>query len=427
MKTLYLGIFVVAALGAAEAPVVAQPGSTPYLKITAGQNAAIVDWPTNATGFILETASSLNAPVNWKAATNNFAVAGTNLEITVPGPNAPVFYRLHWISPGSSAIVAPAKTWTWVTFTNAYCMGGTPLGIGVNLNTNSSNLLIFLTGGGACWDETTCYVLDNATQGPFGQAQFNALVPGLQLAWICNRAAPDNPFKDYSFVYVPYCTGDVHSGSQIELYGTNVTMHVGYLNMAAYLRRLVPTLPGVQHVVLAGSSAGGFGAVFNWAQTQKAFGNARVDVIDDSGPILPASVQQEGYGVFLPTGEASLHWDVNASLPSACASCPTDYETLYDYVATAAPAHRSALLSYTQDTTIPQFYGITASEFLTGINDLGASDFAPYTNTAYFFYNGSGHTFFLSTSANETQNGVTLSKFLNEMVTNSAAWTSEHP
>lgn len=427
MKVLYLGMVILAGFVGIEAPVLAQPSSAPYLRITAGPNEAIVTWPTNATGFVLESAGSLNGSNNWTAATNSFTVSGTNLEITVPGPNAPVFYRLHWISPDSSAIVAPTETWTWVTFTNAYCMGGTPLGIGVNLNTNSSNLLIFLTGGGACWSEETCYVLDTATQGPFGQPQFNAIVPALTNGWIFNRKAADNPFKDYSYVYVPYCTGDVHAGSHIALYGTNVTMHVGYLNMAAYLRRLVPTLPGVQHVVLAGSSAGGFGATFNWAQTQRAFGNARVDMIDDSGPILPASVQEQGNGVFLPGGEASTNWNVNAALPSGCTTCPTDYESLYGYIATATPAHRNALLSYTQDTTIPNFFEITTSEFTTGLNGIATSDFAPYTNSAYFFFNGSGHTFLLGSSATETQNGVTLSKFINEMVTNSAAWTSEHP
>jgi hypothetical protein len=409
-------------IGLAEA----QPGPAPVLKISTAAKQAILSWPTNASGFVLETATSLAEPVTWAPTTNAFSVSGSNLIFTVPGPTATVFYRLHWINSAPSPIVAPAQTWTWVTFTNAYCMGGTPLGIGVNLNTNTDNLLIFLTGGGACWSELTCYQLNTATQGPFGQPEFDNTVPLLNQALIFNRASATNPFKDYSYVYVPYCTGDVHGGSHVSLYGTNVTMHVGYLDMAAYLARLVPTFPGVKHIVLAGSSAGGFGAAINWMQTQQAFGNVRVDLIDDSGPVLPEDVQAMGNGVFLPTGQAFTNWNINAALPAGCATCPTNTESLYGYIATAAPAHRVALLSYVQDSVIPNYYALSTSQFITGLNSLAASEFVPYTNAAYYFVSGSGHTFLLG-SGSVSVNGVTLEQFITEMVTDAPTWTSEHP
>lgn len=428
MKALLLYVSAILGLSESLAPLAAQPASPPFLHIIAGTNEAILSWPTNAGGFVLERATSLATPISWVAATNQFGISGTNLVFAVPGSNSTSsFYRLHWLNPDTSPIVAPADTWTWVTFTNAYCMGGTPLGIGVNPGTNTTNLLIYLTGGGACWDEDTCYVLDTATQGPFGEAEFNEIVPLLDQGWIFSRTNETNPFKDYSYVYVPYCTGDVHAGSRVLLYSTNVTMQVGYLNMTAYLQRLVPTFPGVQHIALVGSSAGGFGAAFNWAQTQKAFGNVRVDLIDDSGPILPSDTQAEGFGVHLPGGEAYTNWNLNAALPTGCATCPTETEALYSYIATNGPAHRSALLSYTQDTVIPSYLGITTSEFTTGLDELVSSEFSSFANTAYFFVGASGHTFLLNDSATNTANGVMLQQFLTEMITNSPAWTSEHP
>jgi hypothetical protein len=50
--------------------------------------------------------------------------------------------------------------------------------------------------------------------------------------------------------------------------------------MAAYLKRIVPTFPDPSRVILSGSSAGGYGALANWWQTQQAFGDVRVDLID---------------------------------------------------------------------------------------------------------------------------------------------------
>src|ERR1700683_4943900 len=83
-----------------------------------------------------------------------------------------------------------------------------------------------------------------------------------------DRTAAANPFKDYSYVYVPYCTGDNFAGANVVQYGGMTAMHVGFRNVSAFLSRIVPTFPAATHVVLAGSSAGGFGAIFNWGQTQ---------------------------------------------------------------------------------------------------------------------------------------------------------------
>ena len=55
-------------------------------------------------------------------------------------------------------ITAPAKTWTWVNFPDAVCDDGSPTGIGVSLNPASKDILIFLQGGGACWDYDSCAV-----------------------------------------------------------------------------------------------------------------------------------------------------------------------------------------------------------------------------------------------------------------------------
>ena len=52
-----------------------------------------------------------------------------------------------------------------------------------------------------------------------------------------------NPFADYSVVYVPYCTGDVHLGNTTTEYAPGLTVHhKGYVNGAAALDYLAGNL-----------------------------------------------------------------------------------------------------------------------------------------------------------------------------------------
>ena len=57
-----------------------------------------------------------------------------------------------------------------------------------------------------------------------------------------------NPFRDASFVYVPYCTGDIYGGEAVQTYTSGQTSktvhHMGRANVKAFLSRLVPTFPG---------------------------------------------------------------------------------------------------------------------------------------------------------------------------------------
>ena len=47
------------------------------------------------------------------------------------------------------------KQWEYVPVDGTKCMNGTPTGIGVNLGT-SGDLLIYMEGGGACFNADTC-------------------------------------------------------------------------------------------------------------------------------------------------------------------------------------------------------------------------------------------------------------------------------
>lgn len=329
-------------------------------------------------------------------------------------------------------ITAPDDTWTWVPFDNAFCADGTSTGIGVNLNSSSTRVLIYLEPGGACWSDITCYSLDlavNFTTG-YSESTFKtdlamAMSPsGFDVTggfW--DRSAPENPFADYNWVFVPYCTGDIHAGDNVVTYtdpkGPMTAHHVGYKNISAYLERLVPTFPKADRVILAGSSAGGFGAAVNWWQTQQAFGKIRVDLIDDSGTPMPPDVETTS-NPDEPAQRAA--WNVAATLPKGCTACATRLDAILGYYNSIYPDHRAALLSYTQDTVLPGFFGITQAAFTTGLQEEITTNFTPGATFKYFTNDAMGHV--LWTDPQLTTGTVTLQQFLTQMVTDDASWAS---
>lgn len=325
-------------------------------------------------------------------------------------------------------IDAPVGQWTWVPFPDAFCADGSTTGIGINLGAAGSRPLIYLEGGGACWSEDTCYTLmlaANFTTG-YSKASFTADAAGAtglaEPGGFFDRQAADNPFRDWSYVYVPYCTGDVHAGDNVVQYGAHTAKHVGFANFAAYLKRLVPTFAAADRVVLAGSSAGGVGAVFNWWPTQQAFGSVRVDLIDDSGPLMPADVVSEGGGF---EAMERVQWNLAATVPPGCTACGSDLSTMFGFYAQAFPTHRGALLSYTQDSVIPIFYGISTAEFTTGLDEMLAAQFAPSTNLRSFLDDAVGHVLWFTPTLSSST--VTVKQFVTQMVTDDMAWTDVHP
>ncbi|HEX4385308.1 MAG TPA: pectin acetylesterase-family hydrolase [Myxococcales bacterium] len=353
---------------------------------------------------------------------------GSNQTINDPGPldagpdagTSDAGTDAGTFTPGA-AITAPAQTWTWVPFDNSHCGDGSTVGIGVNLNAASSRVLIYLEGGGACWDQLTCITAKTAANFTTGysQAQFNSestTILAIQGGFF-DRTAAANPFKDYSYVYVPYCTGDVHAGSSVQAWG----MHAGYENFTAFLERIVPTFPQTDRVVLAGSSAGGVGALYNWPRTQAAFGGIRVDMIDDSGSVLPADVAAlRSGGSIEPTWRAS--WNLAASLPSGC--CATDLSDFFGFAAQSLPGSRGALISYRSDTVIPTFYSITQPQFTTGLDEDVARQFT-HANLKIFESSQSGHVLFFNPTI--AQGSTTEQQFITKMVTDDSTWSSVTP
>ncbi len=82
------------------------------------------------------------------------------------------------------------------------CIAGTPYSAFTRAG-NPAKLLIMLQGGGACWqDFYRCNIFAEAQEPPVARVG------------IWDFDSKDNPFANYSIVYMPYCDGSVFGGGQ---------------------------------------------------------------------------------------------------------------------------------------------------------------------------------------------------------------------
>ncbi len=242
------------------------------------------------------------------------------------------------LDPNGGTALTPAAPagWTWYAIEGAICRDGSPTGFFVHWGT-APKLIIYLEGGGACINDGFCAynpankdqiltgngetVIGSAFGTVAGRQQPGAYEGGV-MHGIHDLANTANPYKDWSHVYVPYCTGDVYAGTKRDAMVPGVVapqQFVGHLNMQKFIGRLVPTFKdSVDQVVLTGASAGSFGAALNFSMVQDAFGSVRVYPILDSGvPFVdnpktwPACMQK----VWRET------WGLNDMLPPDCTEC----------------------------------------------------------------------------------------------------------
>ncbi len=69
--------------------------------------------------------------------------------------------------------------------------------------------------------------------------------------------AENNPFRDWSFLVIPYATGDFHSGTGV-YEGKKTIYHTGYSNYAAFVEQIKPYVGEPDTLLVTGFSAGGF-------------------------------------------------------------------------------------------------------------------------------------------------------------------------
>ncbi len=328
---------------------------------------------------------------------------------------------------GSGVDAAPLPgtpgAWTWIDVPGMGCDDGSGTGVAINPAPGGGDgaLFVYFMGGGACWDASTCFVLNTAVHGPFGQAEWDA-TGAPSVAHALDRARATNPFRDASYVFIPYCTGDLHAGNNVATYdvlGPRPFAHVGRRNVEALLPRLRATWPAPSRVVVSGSSAGGFGATLNYDLLRGAYPDAQVTLVDDAGPLL------EGDGI--PADERSAwyaNWHLGDVVDPLCADCRGDMSRLYPALVTKYPQDRMALLTSLQDQTIRTYFMILLGpDFEQRLRALITDRLAPTATFRTFAIPGESHTL-LGGVDTITSGGLTVEAWLAKMLSRDAGWAS---
>jgi hypothetical protein len=342
------------------------------------------------------------------------------------------------VGGGPPTLGTTPKQWQYVPIEGATCMNGTPTGLGINLGT-SGDLVIYLEGGGACFNSGTCGSV--AHPSGWGPDQFTLNIAPYNIG-IFDRLDDLNPMHDATYVFVPYCTGDVHAGSNPS--GMGGRAFVGYTNVGAYLDYLVPKSTDVRRVVLAGSSAGGFGALLNYDRTQQAFGDTPVYLLDDSGPPL-------GDAYLTPCLQQMFRtaWNLDAALPADCAACKQadggGMTNALGYLADKYPDRRLGLISSNRDGVIRSFYGygypncvagaagfpMPEDAFAAGIAELRDTTLATHSNFRVYTKDSGEHVWLLfepeTVAPRPDGKGTILATWLADMLDPSSDWKSVAP
>jgi len=320
--------------------------------------------------------------------------------------------------PGEAfELPAAGQPFAFVPIEGTECQDGSSTGLAIQRG--SDDVLIYLEGGGACFNDWTC--LSSSTL--FASRNFGAADLGrIPKAGIFSDAS-DNPVRDWTKIFVGYCSGDVFSGSAKDS-GHGGESQVGFQNLRLMLSRIVPTLPSAKRVLLTGSSAGGFGALVNWVQAQEAFGDVPVDALSDSGPFFADT----HLAPCLQNLWRDL-WRWSDMLPPGCTECKETtggvLPPLFDYLVTRFPKSHFGLMSYTEDTVIRLFYGAGEEDCGTLVPSPTNYSGPRYTegllqirerltdarNFSSFYVAGSDHTLLVS-DATVTASGLSVFDWL---------------
>jgi pectinacetylesterase len=326
------------------------------------------------------------------------------------------------------------------------CVNGSPYHFFVKRGTQNK-VLYYFQGGGACWEQLTCSA-HTCTQDvdPNGTDSPNFPHPGF-----ADPNNPANPFRDWSQVFVAYCSCDIHFGDAAQDY-TNFNPsspyhveHRGFENARVVEKFAREHFVDPNMVFVAGSSAGAYGAQLHAPLLQEVWPAAQFAVLADAGNGV---ITQNFLETYFP------NWNFEANLPpefpqlkqviDAGTGIPgyteavasifprtrfAHYATAYDGSSGGQTGFYAVMLNnnnpvaaLTWWTASCQFNPVLRAQAMAQYNTI-----TPLTNNyRYYIGTGSRHTMWGSDKVyTDTTGGVPLLvDWVNAMIGGTPAWTN---
>lgn len=180
----------------------------------------------------------------------------------------------------------------------ASCGNGSPYRFFVNRTPFTNKTIVVYEGGGACWDQKSCLggsLLSASNPNGIPADYMSDITHQLSTPFTA-RLDPLQAVKTQSWniVFVPYCTGDVHTGNAATVYSDAdpskplAYFHRGSVNSEGLATWLKANLPRPDQLLITGYSAGGAGATSNYSVVRNALSPKKSALMADSGPLFPA-------------------------------------------------------------------------------------------------------------------------------------------
>ena len=185
----------------------------------------------------------------------------------------------------------------------------------------TDDLVVFFDGGGACWDDETCSkprlsagtsVFEGGRSATLYKAMILASDDPAKMSGLFDAGDPRNPVRAWSKIFVPYCTGDVHSGSNTASYTDPKTgqpfkvEHRGRDNAQVVRQWIRKNVDKPARILVTGSSAGSYGAAMHFGDFRGLFPRARAYYLGDAGMGVTtpafAGPRDGNWGYRLPSG-----------------------------------------------------------------------------------------------------------------------------
>lgn len=252
-------------------------------------------------------------------------------------------------------VPAAYEKWLKVEVPGTVCGNGSQYKFFVNYKEGAKDLLIYLEPGGACWDYAGCTgQTDLGAAHPDGieDNQLNPASPSASITPLIRRDLA-GPTADWNMIFLPYCTGDVHTGNNVITYkdpegvGPDLEFHhAGHTNILKASEWMAKQFPELDRLFVTGCSAGGAGSLINYYFLRSKLAAKRGYMMDDAGPIFPSS----GFSNPLHTKIRSS-WNVDSIFSELPPGFPItdDFGVLNTHLADIFPKDRLSTIFFQRD------------------------------------------------------------------------------